>query len=78
MLISCIVDGKVLDWKFKKGMMAFVYNFYIGDIYVGQVFNMGGAWTAIGNTPHDLAPFAGFATRRHAAEFLLKAEGYTR
>jgi hypothetical protein len=39
-MISTIVDGKVLDHRYKK-IGDFIYNFYVGDIFIGQVFNMG-------------------------------------
>ena len=46
-MYSVIVDGNVLDFKYKRGL-EFSYAFYIGDILIGQVFNMG---------RHDAAEF---------------------
>lgn len=59
------------------------YAFYLDDIYVGQImkstYGRGGTtWTACtGATPSkNVCPCFGFATRDHAADFLLKLEGY--
>lgn len=38
-MYSCIVEGQVLDFKYKK-LTEHVQAFYIGHIYVGQVFKM--------------------------------------
>ncbi len=75
---SCIVDGKVLDFKYKK-LNEFTYAFYIGDIYIGQVFNMDTSWTAVGRPANDtksLGPINGFKNRYYASEYLLLLTGY--
>lgn len=70
--MSAIVDGKVLDFKFKKREIDTV--FYVGDIFVGQIFKIGKTYSVVGKTPNVLCPIDGLATRRHAAELLLKME----
>lgn len=70
-MMSSIVDGKVLDWHFKKHPNGYV--FYIGDILIGQLFNLGriSRWSAVSNRPirgHG----DGFISRWKASEFLLK------
>ena len=74
-MYSIIVDGKVLDFKWKKHT-EFSYVFYIGDIAVGQVFRMRNSWTCVSHTPNKLCPVDGFKTRMYASEFLLKISGY--
>jgi hypothetical protein len=77
---STIVNGEVLDWHFKPLGNSCLTAFYIGDIYVGQVANMGqGGWSAAtGANPHSIMPVNGFKTRTDAAIFLLKIEEYQR
>jgi|GEM_PF-5663219 len=77
MACSVIVDGKVLDFVYRKSL-EFSYNFYIGDVLVGQVFRAGrGNWTAVSwKKPSKLCPVEGFRSRYHASEFLLKLNGY--
>lgn len=73
---SYVKDGKVLDYHWKK-LMDGVYAFYIGDIYLGQVFNLNrGGWSAVSKKPNDLCPIAGFKTRLKASEMLIKLAGY--
>ena len=72
-MMSTVIDGKVLDWKFKKRKVDTV--FCIGDIFVGLLYNMGNHWAVVGKTPNILCPVSGFATRWQAAQFLLKLEG---
>ena len=74
-MYSVIVDGNVLDFKYKRGF-EFSYAFYIGDILIGQVFNMGRHWSGVSWEPHPLGAVSGFKTRHDAAEFLLKLNGY--
>ena len=79
-MLSIIVDGKVLDFTYKKGHAGF-WNFYIGDIYVGQVVNLDRlGWTAISHLhPDELQGFAsvdGFKTRYKASEYLLRVGGF--
>jgi len=74
-MMSTIVNGKVLDWKFKKRKVDTV--FYIGDIFVGQIFKLSNTYSVVGKTPNELSPIDGLATRWQAAQLLLKMEGYT-
>ena len=72
---SLVVNGNVLDFKYKK--IALGYTFYLGDIYVGQIFKMRKhEWSVVGKTPSNLTPVHGFGSRWHASEFLLKLEGF--
>ena len=72
---SLVVNGKVLDFRYKK-ITDSISAFYIGSIYVGQVFKMHKrAWSVVAKTPNKICPVDGFARRRDAAEFLLKLEG---
>lgn len=73
-----IVDGKVLDYKFKKHKAAdFIYSFYIGDIFVGQLFRMRkNGWSCVPRDSYPLSPMDGFRSRFDAAECLLKMCGY--
>lgn len=77
---SCIVDNEVLDFHYKRiGDITknFHYAFYIGDIYIGQIFRMGDCdWSIVGRDPHPLTPINGLRTRYHACELLLKMAGY--
>ena len=71
----CIVEGKALDWRYKK-MGDDHIAFYIGDIYVGQVWKIFKSYSVVGKNPHPLCPIDGFRTRHDACEMLLKLEGY--
>ena len=74
-MLSLVVEGKVLDWRFKK-LNDFTYAFYVGDIYVGQVFKMKGrSWSAVSSKPNEIHPIDGFKSRYYASEFLLKLNG---
>jgi len=80
-MYSVIVDDKVLDFKYKKLGEA-VSAFYVGDIYVGQVFKMRRYWSCVSAKPvyingSNIYPVDGFKTRFHASEFMLKAGGFT-
>jgi hypothetical protein len=78
-----IVDGKAHDWKFTKLDMGPdqnpIWNFYLGETYVGQIFELGSGWAP---TPfHTQCPFGGvdgFATRRAAAKYMLQVCGFTK
>jgi exosome complex RNA-binding protein Csl4 len=74
-MLSCIFEGRVLDFKYKK-LSEFAYTFRIGDIYVGQVFNMGDSWSAVSATPNPYGVVDGFKNRYYASEYLLKVGGY--
>ena len=77
-MMSAIVDGKVLDFHFRRCKVNnWVVFFYIGDIYVGQISKSRRRhYTVVGKTPNKLSPISGLATRWQAAELLLKMEGY--
>ncbi len=76
---SAIVDGKVLDFRYKKGGQDFITKFCIGygedEIVVGQIFKMQDSYSVVSKTPHPLSPVNGLKTRWQAAELLLKMEG---
>jgi len=75
-MMSIIKDGKVLDFYFKRcKVQNFRTMFYIGDIFVGQIFKIGRTYSVVGKHPHPLSPIRGLATRWQAAELLLKMEG---
>ncbi|MGD9161858.1 MAG: hypothetical protein PVG39_25835 [Desulfobacteraceae bacterium] len=47
-MYSRVVNGKVLDYKFKKTAMNFAYVFYLGDILIGTVYRMKkGRWCCV-------------------------------
>jgi len=76
-MYSIVIDGQVVDYKFRKRVENNSYIFSIGTIYVGQIFKIGKrSWSVIGKTPNKLCPVDGFRSRLDAAEFLLKLEGY--
>jgi hypothetical protein len=77
-----IVDGKVLDWKWKQSKhQDFVWRFYVGDTFVGQVFRSRVRtrthWCAVawGDCPNGLRRVDGFRTRHDAAEYMLRVTG---
>ena len=73
-MISSVVGNKVLDWHWKK-LGTDRYKFYIGDIFIGQVFNMGvHGWTGLHREPNIIGLCEGFKTRYDASHFLLKFE----
>lgn len=69
---SVVIDGKVLDFKYKK-LQPFHQAFYVGDILVGQLFNMDNYWTAIPNKPKCRVD--GFVSRYWASEYCLRIMG---
>jgi hypothetical protein len=73
-MMSVIKDGKVLDFRFKKTTQKFRTLFYVGDIFVGQIFKIRRTYSVVGKNPHPLSPIRGLATRWQAAELLLKME----
>ena len=80
-MYSVIVDGEVLDFKYKRArqsVLTFRYVFYIGDILIGQIFNHGKlGWYAVSDyKPNPIGYVGGFKTRHDAAEFLLKLNGF--
>lgn len=68
---SVVHEGKVLDYKFKK-MNEFTYSFWVGDIYLGQVFNMDTSWTAVTRPATGFGPVNGFKTRVDACQFIIQ------
>lgn len=72
-MISSVVDGKVLDWRWKFSVNR--YLFYVGDIFIGQVFNMGrNGWSSFHREPNNIGIVDGFKSRYDASRFLLKFE----
>lgn len=71
-----VVDGKALDFSFKK-IQEHHSAFYIGDIYIGQIFKMMRSWSIVGKTPNRLCPIDGLKTRLDCCMLLLKLEGYS-
>jgi hypothetical protein len=76
-MLSVIVDGKVLDFRYTK-VSAGIYNFHIGDIHMGQLFRMGNMnWSAVVGRPRTgISPIDGFRSRYKASEYMLKARGF--
>jgi len=79
-MYSVIVDDKVLDFKYKK-LDELISAFYVGDIYVGQIFKMRRAWSCVASRSvyingSNIYPVDGFKTRLDASQFLLKAGGF--
>jgi hypothetical protein len=72
--MSIIKDNEVLDFRFKRTSQKFRTLFYVGDIFVGQIFKMGRTYSVVGKNPHPLSPIRGLATRWQAAELLLRME----
>jgi hydrogenase maturation factor len=71
--LSSTVDGKILDWRWKKRETD--YLFFVGDHYVGQIFNLGrGGWAALHGTFNSIGLAEGFKSRYLASRFLLKHE----
>ena len=68
---SEIVDGKVLDYKYKKRRIDTLFS--VGDISIGLLYKMrGDRWTAVSLYENIYGPIDGFKTRIDAAEYLLK------
>lgn len=76
-MISTVLDGKVLDWHFKK-QNDFTYTFYIGydedQVLLGQIFKMSPTqWSAVSWVEGVKAPYNnvdGFRSRYYAASYL--------
>ena len=75
-MMSCVYEGKVLDWHFKKRPSDTL--FYIGDIFVGQLFKIGKTWSGLPAHPrdNDRSLVDGFRSRVDACQYLLQYEGY--
>ena len=75
-MYSINYEGKILDYRYKQ-LADFIYAFYVGDIYVGQLFRMGKqCWSCVSSKPHRLSPVDGFRSRLYAAQFLLVLNKY--
>lgn len=73
--ISLVKDGKVLDWRFKR-QNEFTTAFYVGDIFVGQVFKMKkGDYSAVCGGECIMRMMSGFGTRYAACHFMLTSCG---
>jgi hypothetical protein len=72
---SLVVNGKVLDYKFKKTVDG-IYAFYISDILIGQVFRMANHWSAVSIEHNSMSKVDGFKSRLFAADYMLKLQGY--
>lgn len=73
---SCNVNGEVLDHRYKK-INHFRYDFYLEDIYIGQIYRMPFYWSVVGSYKEGkMIKIDGLKTRRDAAFLLLKMEGY--
>jgi hypothetical protein len=74
-MYSICYEGKVLDYKYKP--ITYGYNFYIGDIFVGQIFKMPRYWSAVSSKDcPGLNNVDGFKTKFAAAEYMLRHQGY--
>lgn len=78
---SLVWKGKVYDYHYKTPYGNNWHQvFYCGDIHMGQIFRESNgrhtSWTAVPNTPSNLAPFYGFRTRFDACEMILKVNGF--
>lgn len=74
-MLSCIVDGKVCDWGFRKiKEVEGMYFFSVGDINLGSVHKLRRGWSAVGRTHLGLGifPAKGFRSREQAAEFIVQ------
>jgi len=75
-MYSVNYKGKILDYRYKR-LVDFIYAFYVGDIYVGQLFRMHKhCWSCVSGKPSKLSPVDGFKSRFYAAQFLLKLNNY--
>lgn len=70
-IFSSIIDGKVVDWSWKKHKTDTV--FYIGDNIIGQLFKTGRSWSAVWHKP-SYGPVHGFRTRMDASIYLEQLE----
>ena len=70
-MYSEVVDGKVLDHKYKK-ISDNAYAFYIGDKYLGQAHRMKkSSWSALADMECDMRLVNGFRARKDAVEYIL-------
>ena len=74
-MISSVIDGKVLDWKWVRRPAMGDTVFYIGDRIVGQLWKNRRGWTAVHCQPMPTnGPVNGFISRIKASEFLRQLE----
>jgi len=72
-MLSSNVEGQILDWHWEKRQTD--YLFFVGDIYIGQVFKMPrDKWSALHRHPQNVGLVDGFKSRYDASHFLLKFE----
>ena len=73
-IYSAIVDGKVLDYHYKKiEHLNEAYYFYVGDIHLGMITKRRTGWCAVSmHTPCPYGVINGFNSRTSAAEFILQ------
>ena len=71
---SIIIDGKVEDLRFVRQPNLSRTLVYVGDLLIGQLWKIGNAWDAVGQTPSKCYPASGFRTRIRAAEFLIQEQ----
>lgn len=78
---SVCVNGKVFDFHY-KATTNFIYSFFIGDIFISQIFNMGKrGWSVVLHSEIPagaLRSVSGFRTRADAAEYALRLHPVTR
>lgn len=68
---SHIVDGKVLDVTCKN-MRDKHYAVYLGDILIGQIFNMKFGWDVVSNYPQPLGVISGLKSKWKCYDLLIK------
>jgi len=66
-------DGKVRTFRYKK-QSDFIYAFYLGELLMGQLFNMGKSWSAVSwvKDPDGQRKVGGFKTRHDAVNYLIQ------
>src|SRR6185369_6997981 len=77
-MLSIVHEDKVLDFHYKQSKSeSHMYNFYVGDIFVGQLFKLGKHnWYAVSFYKNYKGGMGGFGSRYHASEFLLKVNKF--
>lgn len=68
---SATIKGKVLPYTYKKNEVC--TNFYIGDIFLGQIFKMHNDWSVVSwHTPKGYNSVSGLKTKTDCCEWLIK------
>lgn len=62
---SVCINDKVLDFKYSK-LNGWCWNFYIGDIFLGQIFNVNKSYTAVPFFKQSICKVYGFKLRYYA------------